>query len=361
MRLHLFNPEHDIALSHNTARFTAPRAGRVLRANLDFLPLLWADDDDVVLVAEDAAVAPNEKSGNSNYSTNLTPFFRGRRVTASMLRDLPITEVCPWGWDEAICHELLQWGVSADVLPTHTQLQVIRQLSSRQFAASILRELVAETDELVGEAEVMMTLPEHFLPPANSQAEVSGNPTEVWKAPWSSSGRGVRFISQRPTAEQMGWARNVLERQGCLTREPYYNNIMDFGMEFLADEKEISYRGLSLFDTTNGAYCGNLLATEEEKRSRLEAFISLELVDRVQQSIRKHLWPHLRKNYKGPFGVDMMIVGTSTGSRLHPMVEINLRHTMGHVAISLAERGARGSMKIEYQNRHYQFMLKTEK
>ena len=51
-KLHLFNPEHDIALAANLAHFTAPLAGRQLRADLAYLPALWADEDDYVLVEQ---------------------------------------------------------------------------------------------------------------------------------------------------------------------------------------------------------------------------------------------------------------------------------------------------------------------
>ncbi len=54
--LHIFNPEHDIALASNLTNFTAPHAGRQLRADLGFLPALWADEGDYVLV-EDADYA----------------------------------------------------------------------------------------------------------------------------------------------------------------------------------------------------------------------------------------------------------------------------------------------------------------
>jgi hypothetical protein len=45
----------------------------------------------------------------------------------------------------------------------------------------------------------------------------------------------------------------------------------------------------------------------------------------------------LKHKYQGPFGVDMMIVGKEDkdGFLLHPCVEINLRRTMGHVALSI--------------------------
>ena len=50
MTLHIFNPEHDIALAANLANFTSPKAGRELRRDLGFLPLLWAKEGDSVLV-----------------------------------------------------------------------------------------------------------------------------------------------------------------------------------------------------------------------------------------------------------------------------------------------------------------------
>ena len=50
MTLHIFNPEHDIALASNLSNFTAPHAGRQLRNDLGFLPALWAQEGDQILV-----------------------------------------------------------------------------------------------------------------------------------------------------------------------------------------------------------------------------------------------------------------------------------------------------------------------
>ena len=43
MTLHIFNPEHDIALAINKSIFTAPHSARELRADLGFLPALYAE------------------------------------------------------------------------------------------------------------------------------------------------------------------------------------------------------------------------------------------------------------------------------------------------------------------------------
>ena len=50
MKLHIFNPEHDLALAAHLRQFTAPHAGRQLRSDLAFIPALWADQGDLVLV-----------------------------------------------------------------------------------------------------------------------------------------------------------------------------------------------------------------------------------------------------------------------------------------------------------------------
>ena len=50
MILHIFNPEHDLALAANLSNFTAPRAARLLRQQLGWLPALWAEEDDLILV-----------------------------------------------------------------------------------------------------------------------------------------------------------------------------------------------------------------------------------------------------------------------------------------------------------------------
>lgn len=56
MTIHIFNPEHEHALAADLEGFTPPRAARQLRSDLSFLPALWAEDGDIVMV-EDAVAA----------------------------------------------------------------------------------------------------------------------------------------------------------------------------------------------------------------------------------------------------------------------------------------------------------------
>jgi hypothetical protein len=138
--------------------------------------------------------------------------------------------------------------------------------------------------------------------------------------------------------------------------EPYYSKVKDFGMEFESDGKgHIAYLGLSLFHTANGAYTGNILATESTKKEMISRYIPETLLDKVQQKICMELGEIYKGRYQGPFGIDMMV----TKEGFHPCVEINLRRTMGHVALAISptDDDIRGVMRVIYDDNHYKLKI----
>ena len=363
MTLHIFNPEHDIALASNLSNFTAPKAGRQLRHDLGFLPALWAKEGDCVLV-DDIEVA---QRGWENVCRQLTKYrLKASPDNADCLSDrggLPVrimrTEtVEPWGWDRALCAKLSRLGINEALLPTDEQLQRFRQWSHRHTAARLLPLL--QQENVVGEAFECFTMDE-------LSARAKEYDGIVVKAPWSSSGRGVRMLlTDADVQNAMKWMENVITSQGSIMVEPFYQKVMDLGMEFTAlPSGDIRYDGLSLFDTHNSAYTGNLLATESTKRNIISRYIPVSLLDNIKQKIKAVM---RFEDYTGPLGVDMMIVAnTGNGRRkgqaehlLHPCVEINLRRTMGHVALSLtpASDDELLVMNISYDGSQYLFNIK---
>ena len=345
MKLLVFNPEHDLALAANLSNFTAPHAGRQLRADLGFVPAIWAAADDFVLVE-------NVEDAERRF-LRLTRRPFGRFIAKDLLCKLQFSAVDVWGWDLAIRAYLLRWGVEAVVMPTVTQIDAIRQLSHRRHAMQLLESLqmpgtigcASETDQMDIIAD-RLHRGEHL----------------VVKAPWSSSGRGVRFMEGDMNIYDKGWVRHVIEKQGSVMVEPYYNKVKDFGMEFVSDGKGlVSYVGLSLFQTSNGAYTGNILASEEEKEHMISRYISVDLLKAIRQKICTLMGVLLKDRYAGAFGIDMMVVRRDDGDGflLHPCVEINLRRTMGHVAISLTEHcsGLPKLMRIEYNSNVYKIRI----
>ena len=187
----------------------------------------------------------------------------------------------------------------------------------------------------------------------------------VVKAPWSSSGRGVRYISidDGPNENVQKWINNTLEKQGSIIVEKKCRKIQDFAMEFQAKtDGKVVYDGLSLFTTKNGAYTGNILLPEDEKEEYLHRYLSPTLLDEVKKQIETFLTKEINGAYTGPLGVDMMICspweeGTSDVV-LNPCIEINMRRTMGHVALALTRRGQRGIMSIDYDGKNYRLHIR---
>ena len=156
MTLHIFNPEHDIALAANLSNFTAPHAGRQLRNDLGFLPALWAQEDDQILVQhEESALKAYRrvchrlvKLGIKDSLQPLTPLFTAAKVGVYQQETQGIQ---PWGWDRALRAQLLRWGVSG--VPAEGVVDVHRQLSHRRTSSLLLPQLLMEEklngDELI--------------------------------------------------------------------------------------------------------------------------------------------------------------------------------------------------------------------
>ena len=345
MKLLVFNPEHDLALAANLSNFTAPHAGRQLRADLGFIPAIWAAANDFVLVE-------NVEDAERRF-LRLTRRPFGRFIAKEQIRKHQFSAVDVWGWDLAIRAYLLRWGLDAAIMPSVTQIDVIRQLSHRRYAMQLLERL-----------QMPSTIGSSFE--TDQMSDITGRLDSgehlVVKAPWSSSGRGIRFVDGCLNIYDNGWLRHVIEKQGSVMVEPYYNKVKDFGMEFLSDGcGVVNYVGLSLFQTSNGAYTGNILASEEEKETAISHYIPIDLLKAVQQKICIEMGALLKDRYTGAFGIDMMVIRRDDGDGflLHPCVEINLRRTMGHVAISLTElcSGLPKLMKIEYNANIYKIKI----
>lgn len=321
MILHIFNPEHDLALASGLSNFTAPHAGRQLRADLGYLPALWAGEDDCVLVEHVEQARRSYGRLKARVGGG-----QGRFVDKSQLGRLPISRVEPWGWDLALRAALIRYGVSPDACADEATIAAVRDCSHRRHAAEVLRRLGWEAPVEVSTVEAI-------------EQRLAECPRLVVKAPWSSSGRGVRFIDGELSDYHRGWLRNVISRQGSVMVEPFYPKVKDFGMEFEAlPDGRIQYLGLSLFDTNNGAYTGNVIASEEEKQDMINRYVPDEYLCSIQDKVTTALGEVIGSRYTGPFGVDMMILSKPEGHGflIHPCVEINLRRTMGHVAISMA-------------------------
>lgn len=324
MKLHIFNPEHEMALAAGTAYVALPHAVQEFKTNLGFLPALWAEDGDFVLV-DDVPFAVKA------LSQCRWPHADVLFITPEELRSLTFTSFEPWGWDRAVKQVLVDAGVDGGQLPSDGYLAYIRGLADRRNTVDALARVRRGLDELTcGESCFCNAVDGVY-------EEIKRHGAAVVKALWSSSGRGVRYAGCDLGTSLAGWVANTIAKQGGVMVEPYYKKVKDFAYEFYAHgDGRVDYVGLSLFETNKSSYAGNIVASEDEKTARLHRYLPYGLLSEVRRRLEGYFSESVFRDYSGPLGVDMMVVAKDGGRGflLHPCVEINVRRTMGHVANS---------------------------
>ena len=102
-------------------------------------------------------------------------------------------------------------------------------------------------------------------------------------------------------------------------------------MLFECHHEGIDFIGYSLFESRNGAYSRNILASNEDIEDIIAEYISRDTLIAVRKGLTEILTDTLVGHYEGFLGVDQMIC-ESMSPIFIPVSEINLRMTMGLIA-----------------------------
>ena len=102
-------------------------------------------------------------------------------------------------------------------------------------------------------------------------------------------------------------------------------------MLFECHHEGIDFIGYSLFESRNGAYSKNILASNEEIEDIIARYIPRDTLIAVREELTSILADTLAGHYEGFLGVDQMICQTDSPTFI-PVSEINLRMTMGLIA-----------------------------
>ncbi|MCC8172175.1 MAG: hypothetical protein LIP00_10425 [Parabacteroides sp.] len=348
--LHYFNPGHETAVLNGSPYYMAP--ARILRMHRDlaFLPAWYAAPEDYIFT--ETPVSPDFiRNMTRRYGPFATPL--SAREAAATATTMPPAVASPWGWSPQSVHRYETWkeetGWHSLVIPPYDEAYA--RLCARQTAALCLRSL----------SGVLPEPDKSLLPRFRSSLEeiekliAATRKPVVVKAPYSSSGRGLRWITGEITGPDRTWIAGILKKQGCVSIEPALDKQVDFAMEFFSDgEGRVSFEGLSLFHTTQqGHYTGNFVGSQEEIERRLAALVDSEWMEEIKTALEFSLQELAGHLYTGYIGVDMLIYKNERGAfRLHPCVEINMRRTMGTTALHISRHrlapGNCGQFRIEY-------------
>ena len=263
-------------------------------------------------------------------------------------------DAAPWGLSPHSLHLFERLRDKAKVrLSVPTWKEDYFRLTGRQTAAECLEKIQALLPDLpipvaprfctkIREVERYMIL---------------CNAPFVLKTPYSSSGRGLLWVEKRkPDTKTKNWIEGAFNKQGMISIESGLDKVQDFAMEFYSDgQGTVRYEGLSVFNTEErGSYTGNILEEQSTMLSRITRFTGEETYSRIQEAVRSVLQEVYGSTYAGCIGVDMLVYRQKDGSfAIHPCIEINMRYTMGMVALRLFQHyvapRAVGDYRVSYE------------
>lgn len=316
MTLHFFNPSHDEALAAHHPTYCPTKAARRLGATLSDLPRWWAAEGDIIL---------------------RLPVSMSTAEVGTLPWDV-ITRIDPWGWDLHVVTLLRRLGAPDRLLPSRQWLDGLRTLSSRRSTVELLRWLHAQ-EAMAG----VLAAESHWCTSVEeverALAAVGG--LAMVKLPWSCSGRGV--IPHAGAIDDLLLARlhKAFREQGAVEVQRRYERLSDWALEFVADAAgEVRYLGLGASLTGDGGqFVGQRIAAPAMLETQFVAqwravcpTLSPEAFPALVERLERGLMRLLAGGYRGALGVDLLL----TPQGLHPCIEINLRRTMGHVALSIA-------------------------
>ena len=350
-RIHYFNPGHEMAILLDKENYTPSRNVQKMCIELATLPVWYADPEDYVIVPEH--VAPRFFS---LLPKGLRPF--AKVVTAHDLHEMKDSlpadlEAAAWGISPASIAFFRQLKKETGIaIQIPEWKEAYRKLTSRETAAACLEKI----KEALPDIEI--PYPPKFC---TKVADVEKflklkNAPFVMKTPFSSSGRGLYWLTTRKLlAKDKSWIEGAIKKQGKISIESGLNRFQDLAMEFYSDgEGHLQFEAYSFFGTSSrGAYRGNALESQKDFLAGLTRFIDPNEIERIQACVQSVLQETYASIYKGYIGVDMMTYRDAQNQfHLHPCVEINMRYTMGILAHKLTERclPARqiGDAKIDY-------------
>lgn len=318
-RLFYFNPDSEMAVANGSRYYTPPANIVRMAEELGYLPAYFSDRGDGVLL---------ERYPDTCFLEERKKYFglEPELVLRKNYGGAGQREAVPWGWSPRADY-LLQAGKWKEEW---------KDLYSRLTALNCLKRWGEVTS-----SDISGILPQK----AGSLEEIrkfTQGGGYIVKAPWSSSGKGLLNIGKEGVTEKTSeWLKGILSRQGYVTIEKRLHRVCDFAMEFYSDGKScMNYLGLSLFYTGDGGeYRGNYVGGQAEIAKKLSVWSGEKALTSLRESMSRVLSECILPFYEGRIGVDMMIYKEEDGDyRIHPCVEINLRYTMGMLALSLGER-----------------------
>lgn len=263
--------------------------GHPIPLQLQFLPLLYAESEDGV-----AVTALPDKEFHASHPllllSNPGKYTRVESWGASL-------SIQAWARKHHLPYEMPPW-------------EVVQKVNSKEFSFSESPKL-KNAALLYSEKEIEAWA-----------ASFAGN--KVLKSCFGTAGRGHLFLPASP--ERLN--AFIKREQFPLIGEPWVERVIDFSTQWVIDQNgTISFLGeTECISDARGQYRENRVGNILKPYHRF--------IDEHKELAQAILQKMQALGYFGNVGVDAMIY---ENDKLHPVVEVNARKTMGYVALKLQQ------------------------
>lgn len=346
-----YNPFCDSEIARGAPGFSPKSTPKRLAEDLEHLPMYLASPQDIVLTSKRPSLDWLTEMRDAGFEI---PEWGERDL--SKLKEPKLGGFEPWGWSPESIYffrplstrlTYTSGGNAEWCKPLFTQepLNPFSALFSKAWSVEFLKEWLLANPEKARTLQCDATVGQVTLDWESAklyiEEKLQRNERVIAKAPWSTSGNGVRRVLKMDELNGPlgGWIQNTIREQGSIVLEPYLDKVHDLSIQIEIGPESVQVLEARKFITGNQfEYKGTLLGP---LRDSFDSH-SLRLLQEVLpawKALARDLGAKLRSlGYQGPAGIDAMIFQTCDQTlRLKPVIEINPRWTMGRVALELED------------------------
>jgi uncharacterized ferritin-like protein (DUF455 family) len=355
----VYNPSQEFEVGAPGLSYTQTSVLHEIGSDLELLLLVLAAPSDVLALRRPVDVVWAKELARLGFTVPDQVAYDDHARRIMWPRERSFSRLVPWGWSPQMrrLEAALAGGVEDRVAGGVVQ-GAFKELVSKSFGAGLRCEVsslvlsgldqgelcVSEMrqDNAAGAVAVVRDLDEALA--AARWMMSLGVGMVVFKSCFASSGHGqMRITPGGPTQIELSWLRKVLAVHGECVVEPWRKIEIEVSAQCeVSAEGDVRCLGMVRnVSSKSGQYLASVAGKylwhdATDVRSFLHGSGFLVQLEESAVLVGRELHG---KGYSGPFGVDAYVFRHPDGSLDKNLLgEVNLRHTMGRIALGLAKR-----------------------
>lgn len=334
-RLFWFNPSCEQEILSGHPHFTPPLPRQQFAQDFGWCVSYLADCGDSILMQQ----PPTEKYLQKQKSL-------GFSVPQIIKKISPVSDLKPhpWGWSP----------VSKRVMQMDGDMVFI----DKTMSVKMFHDFYVANIELMPELGPRSLLPRLINSIQELECHLNADHASyVVKLPANSGGQGNLLLNSTALGERERlWIQKAFRDHPTIVLEPWLERVCDWGQQLYVYPNGAGYKGISRYETYAGgqlqAYLlgdPQMLLGHEARRAINGPQTYFSILKKAREHVAREL---IGLGYVGPAGIDAFVFRYQGQFFLRPLVEINSRHTFGHVALAIEKQLARGSLaRWQFMNR----------